>query len=116
MRLALNLVRRSREAVRDNFIIGMRISSDEHCKGGLSNRDAAKIAAILEGAGLDYIHLSSGTKEAWKYTYPDVDCAVLPEAETIKKAVSIPVICPGFHDPGTAAQALGAGKLDIISI
>jgi 2,4-dienoyl-CoA reductase-like NADH-dependent reductase (Old Yellow Enzyme family) len=114
--LALNLVRRSREAAGDDFILGFRISGDEHLPGGVSLEDTLKIAAVLEEAGVDYIHPSSGMMEALKYMFPDREGAILPEAEAIKKVVGIPVICPNLHDPRKAAQAVKTGKVDMVSL
>jgi len=114
--LALNLIHKSREAVGRDFIIGFRISGDEHLPGGLSLEDTLQIVSLLEDAGIDYIHLSSGTMESWKYTFPDEDGALTPEAEAVKKEVNIPVICPNFHDPKKAVQAMRAGNVDIVSL
>jgi len=114
--LALNLIRRSREIAGDDFIIGFRISGDEHVPGGLPLEDTLKIAAILQEEGVDYIHLSTGTMESWKYTFPEKEGVILPEAEAVKKVVDIPVICPNLHDPEKAAQAVERGKVDIVSL
>lgn len=114
--LALNLIHKSREGTGKDFIIGFRISGDEHALGGLSLQDTVQIVTILEDAGIDYIHLSSGIMESWKYTFPDEDGAILPEGEVIKKAVHIPVICPNFHDPQLAIRAVGEGRVDIVSL
>jgi len=114
--LALNLIRKSREAAGDDFIIGFRISGDEHIPGGLSLTDTRKIASIFENEGIDYIHLSCGTLESKKYLCPAKEGQILPEAEAIKQAVRIPVICPNFHTPELAANAVREQKVDIVSL
>jgi len=114
--LALSLIRRSREALGDGFIIGFRISGDEHIPGGLSLEDVGKIAPVLEEAGIDYIHLSSGTLESKTHMCPPEEGVILPEAEVVKKAVQIPVICPNFHTPALAADAVESGKVDVVSL
>ena len=53
-----------------------------------------KMAAIFEQEGVDYIHLSSGTLESKSFTFPDKTDQILPEAQGVKSAVNIPVICP----------------------
>jgi hypothetical protein len=83
-------------------VIGFRISGDEHIEGGLSLADTQKIVPILENEGIDYIHLSSGAAEAKGHMCPAGEGVILPEAEAIKGAVSIPVICPNFHTPRLA--------------
>jgi 2,4-dienoyl-CoA reductase-like NADH-dependent reductase (Old Yellow Enzyme family) len=114
--LALNLVRRSREAVGNDFIIGFRISGDEHIPGGRGIAETQKIAAVLEKEGVDYIHLTSGTLESKKYTFPEKEGVILPEAAALKEVVGIPVICPNFHDPELALDAVEKGKVDVISL
>jgi 2,4-dienoyl-CoA reductase-like NADH-dependent reductase (Old Yellow Enzyme family) len=116
LRLAINLIQRSREVAGDKFIIGFRVSGDEHVEGGMTLDEVVEAAPILERAGIDYIHLSSGTIEAWKHTFPAKDGSMLAEAEAIKQVVSIPVICPSFHDPDAAARAVGEGKVDLVSM
>ena len=114
--VALNLIRRSREALGDSFVIGFRISGDEHLEGGLSLADTRKIVPILENEGIDYIHLSSGAAETKGDMCPAGEGIILPEAEAIKDVVSIPVICPNFHTPQLAAETVGEGKVDIVSL
>lgn len=116
LQLALNLVARTREVGGEGFIIGFRLSGDEHVEGGLSSPDAVQIATRLEAAGVDYIHLTSGTTEARKYTLPDRAGTMLPEGEAIQSAVRIPVICPSLNDPDGAAAAVAAGRVSMISL
>jgi 2,4-dienoyl-CoA reductase-like NADH-dependent reductase (Old Yellow Enzyme family) len=114
--LALNLIRRSREALGKDFIIGFRISGDEHIPGGRSIEETLKIVKIFETEGIDYIHLSSGTLESKNFTFPDLEKQIYPEAAAVKSAVNIPVICPNIHDPEFAAQVVGEGKVDMVSL
>lgn len=114
--LALNLVRKSREALGEKFTIGFRISGEEHIPGGLPLADARRIASILEEEGVDYIHLSSGTLESKTHMCPTEEGIILPEAQAVKEAVQIPVICPNFHSPELAANAVGEGKVDVVSL
>jgi 2,4-dienoyl-CoA reductase-like NADH-dependent reductase (Old Yellow Enzyme family) len=71
---------------------------------------------VLEREGIDYIHLTSGTLESKKYTFPDKEGAILPEAVAIKEVVNIPVICPNFHDPNSALDAVKQKKVDVVSL
>ncbi|MBT4365708.1 MAG: NADH:flavin oxidoreductase [Desulfobacteraceae bacterium] len=114
--LLLNLVRKSREAAGEDFIIGLRISGDEHIPGGWSVDDTLRLVPVLEKEGIDYIHLSSGTLESWKHTFPLKDGSILPEAEAVKRVAGIPVICPNFHNPSLAAQSVNDEKVDMVSL
>ena len=114
--LALNLIRRSREVLGKDFIIGFRISGDEHLPGGRGIEETLKIAKIFENEGIDYIHLSSGTLESKAFTFPDKEKQIFPEAAAVTSAVSIPVICPNIHDPVFAAEAVGQEKIAMVSL
>jgi len=114
--LAKNLIRRAREKVGRDFLIGFRLSGDEHVEGGLSLEDNVKIATILEKEGLDFIHLSSGRYEAFRWTLPDEEGMMLLEAKAIKEVVRIPVICPNIHSPSLALKAIREGMVDAVSL
>lgn len=114
--LPLNLINKTRAKTGEKFILGFRISGDEHVKGGLTLQDNLELVPVLAKAGLDYIHLSSGRQEALKYCFPEKEGVILPEAEAIKKVVEIPVICPNIHNPLFAEKILEEGRVDLVSL
>ena len=114
--LPLHLIRKTRKRVGEKFVLGFRISGDEHVEGGLTLQDTTQLLPILVKEGLDYIHLSSGRQDALKFLFPDKEGVILPEAEAVKKAVSVPVICPNIHDPLLAEQVLEQGRVDVLSL
>jgi len=114
--LPLNLIRKTREKAGPKFVLGFRISGDEHVEGGLTIQDNLKLLPTLAKEGLDYIHLSSGRQEAFKNLFPEKEGIILPEAEAIKKVVDIPVICPNFHDPEFAESVVQENRVDVISL
>ena len=116
LRLPLNLLKKSRDRVDPKFVIGFRMSGDEHIEGGYGLKDAQKIARKLEKGGADYIHLSSGRYESWNYIFPDEEGSMLEEAKAIKEVVGIPVICPNIHNPLTGENAIRDGLTDMISL
>lgn len=113
---ALNLIANTREAVGSNFILGFRISGDEHMEGGFSLEDTKRMVPTLIGAGLDYIHLSSGCNSAWNWTFPPKEGVIVQEAAEVKAVSSVPVICPNIHLPRLGENVLAEGKADIISL
>jgi 2,4-dienoyl-CoA reductase-like NADH-dependent reductase (Old Yellow Enzyme family) len=113
--LAKNVVRKTRAALGADFIIGIRLSAQEHIDGGYGLEEGCRIAEALEAAGLDYIHASSGGLRSMKNMLPGEDGAILPEAAALKKAVTIPVICPNIHAPATGERALREGLVDAVS-
>jgi NADPH-dependent 2,4-dienoyl-CoA reductase/sulfur reductase-like enzyme len=120
-RFALEIVRKVRQTVGDDFPILFRISGDEFVEGGLTITDTKMIAPMLVEAGVDIISVTAGN-----YATPggilvapmDVDTGVLvPLAAEIKKSVSVPVMAVDrIHNPLLAEQVLNEGKADLIGI
>ncbi len=117
LRLPLNLISKTRAVLGMDWVIGYRISADEHIQGGLTLEDSKVIAPILVGAGLDYVNLSSGLSgRSSKWTIPDEEGVILPEAAVIKSVVSVPVLCPNIYTPQLAEEALREAKIDMVSL
>ncbi len=112
----LNVLAKVRGAVGDSFVVGIRISGDEHMPGGLGVAETGKMLARAEKAGLDFVHLTDGCFEAAKWYVPDEDGTMLVEAEAMKAILGIPVITPSIHDPVNAEAALEEGKTDMVSL
>jgi 2,4-dienoyl-CoA reductase-like NADH-dependent reductase (Old Yellow Enzyme family) len=62
LRLPLRVIRRVREAVGDDFTIGVRFLGEECIRNGYTTVDAGPIAVELARAGADYVSLSAGGK------------------------------------------------------
>lgn len=85
-------------------------------EGGLNLEESVQVAARLEKAGIDYLHLYSGCYQAFKWVYPDHEGALLAEAQSSEAVLSIPVICSMIYDPHTAEKATQEGAIDIASL
>lgn len=62
-RFLLEIVRRTRAAVRGNFIISVKLNSADFQRGGFDQGDSAAVAGWLEEAGVDLIEISGGNYE-----------------------------------------------------
>lgn len=111
-----NTVIKARLQAGPDFIIGVRLTGDEHVQGGLEIEESTRIAKIGEELGLDYIHLTAGCWEAVNWYVPDEDGTMLPQAEAMKSTVKIPVITPAIHEPKKAEEAIKQGKTDMVSL
>ena len=117
-----NRVRFSCEIIREiknnmgskDFIIGYRMGGNEP-----TLKDGIKIAIILENAGVDLLHVSSGiegdalpeTPKDFKYNWI-VYCGT-----EIKKNVNIPVIAVnGIRTPGQAGYLIKNNMVDFVAI
>lgn len=116
IRFLTNTLSKVRRAVGDDFVVGIRISADEHMPGGLGVEETGRMLKIAEAGGLDYVHLTDGCFEAAKWYVPDEDGTMLSEAELLKKSLKIPIITPSIHDPVAVEKALQEGKTDMVSL
>ena len=99
-----------------NFVIGVRLTGNEHMPGGLNIEESSRIAKIGEELGLDYIHLTAGCWEAVKWYLPEEDGTMLSEADAMKQILQIPVITPSIHKPGEVEKAIKNGRTDLVSL
>ncbi|MFC2037421.1 FAD-dependent oxidoreductase [Chloroflexota bacterium] len=122
LRFALEVVQRVRDLVGPDFPVGFRVVGEELPLGtGLMMKDTIRIAARLEEAGIDMIHVSIGN------IGPSLGAVVAPmsmdwgfnvySAAAVKRAVDIPVITVGrITDPGLADQIVRDGYADMVAM
>ena len=115
-RIFRNAIRKTRAQTGSDFVIGVRLTGNEHMPGGTGIEDSSRIARIGEEEGLDYVHLTAGCWEAVKWYVPEEDGTMLPEAEVMKNTLNIPVITPAIHNPQDAENAIKEGKTDMVSL
>jgi NADPH2 dehydrogenase len=116
LRLALEIATAVRAVWPKSKTLGMRLSASDWVDGGWTPEETAILSQKLEAIGLDFIHVTSGgaLREARVPVTPGYQ---LDFAETVKKAVSIPVIGVGLIvTPEQAEQALQDGKADAIGL
>lgn len=117
-RFTLEVVRAVRARVGRDFIISVRINGIELEEGGLSQAEAAKVAAMLEQSGADIINVSSGFKK-----HAQSLCEFSPEgwrvplAQNVKQAVTIPVLTSGgLRKREMMEETLSSQKADLIGV
>lgn len=104
----------------EDFPVIMRISAVDYMEGGLTLEESTAQAVLLEAAGADAFHVSAGAQDKiWtvdlSYFFPHAP--LVTYAETIKKAVSKPVIAVGkIGDPWTAERILEEGRADFTAL
>ena len=120
MRFALEVVESVRKNVSKDFPVGMRISGSEYMEGGITIEDSIVFARELEKAGIDTIHVSGGIHDTGSYEISPMYRPIAVHrnlAESIKKAIKIPVIASGsIISPHIAEDILGKGHGDFISL
>ena len=119
LRFPLETIEAIRDAVGNNFAVGMRMAGDDFVPGSLTYKDKPPIAKAYEKAGIDFLNITGGWHET---KIPQLTMDV-PEgcytylAENIKNNVSIPVFATNrINNPVMAEQVLMAEKADAICI
>jgi thioredoxin reductase len=121
LRFPLEVIEAVRDAVGDDFVVGIRINADEFVEGGYTLDDFLKIAPILAGTGkLDYMNISVGT---YTSTATVIDPMYFPLgsfvycAAAVKQVVDIPVFARGrINDPVQAEEILANNQADMVSM
>lgn len=114
-RLVVELIEAIRSKTSKEFIIGVRMSANEHTDGGQGPEEYSKLAKIFEDSGADYIALTDGAYES-----PDVGIegsAALyrhGEIQFFMKNLSIPVMIQSVHDPVFANKIIEEKQADIV--
>jgi 2,4-dienoyl-CoA reductase-like NADH-dependent reductase (Old Yellow Enzyme family) len=120
LRFLLEVLAAVRAATRDEFVLGARISLDEHDPGGLPSEIAC--AAIVRAADeelLDYVSVTTGTSATLAgsdHIAPDMsfeNAYVAIESGALRSMVSIPVIVAGrINQPQEAERVVVSGAAD----
>jgi 2,4-dienoyl-CoA reductase (NADPH2) len=118
-RFAVEIVRRTRQAVGPDFIIVYRLSMLDLVEGGQSWEDVVTLAKEVEAAGATIINTGIGWHEA---RVPTIVTSVPRAAFTwvtgkLKSHVSIPVVTSNrINMPEVAEEALASGNADLVSM
>jgi 2,4-dienoyl-CoA reductase (NADPH2) len=136
-RFAVEIIQAIKGYAGEDFPVGIQINGAEYgIENGLTSGETHEISQILEDAGADYINVSVmgyGDYESIPFPeqilYPEPPETVIPLlkevkrsrvlvplAEAIKKAVSIPVIVGGRLGPEVGEWILRKGKADLIAM
>ena len=119
MRLAVDVVRRTREAVGEKFIIIYRLSMLDLVEGGSSYEEVLQLGKAIEKAGATIINTGIGWHEA---RIPTITTKVPRAAFTwvtakFRKELTIPCITSNrINTPEVAEEVLQRGDADIISM
>ncbi|MEZ5897166.1 MAG: NADH:flavin oxidoreductase [Parvularculaceae bacterium] len=117
-RFHANIVRGIRERAGPNFIIGLLLPANDYLPDGQGPQGFAQVAQEIEKAGLDFVALSNGAYETMKMSAPETDGAMIDsgDAKVFKKALKVPVMIQGVHDPVFAERAIREGHGDFVML
>lgn len=119
MRFPLEVAKRCREAVGDDFIIVFRIAAMDMLQGGMSWDEVALLAKQLEKVGVSII----STHFTWHESAVPTIATMVPRAAftsvtaRVRKEVSVPVITSNrINMPQVAEDVLARGDADLVSM
>lgn len=118
-RFPMNIIRKVREQVGKDFIVGFRLSGAEYVDGGLTIEDTTAFGKMIEDQ-VDYIHVSVGNYEtmaAWMISpLYRPEAAIVNLASAMKKAVTkCKVITVNALDANTGEKAIENGDADLVA-
>ncbi len=122
MRFLLEIMDSVQSSVDPTYPVIVRISGEEMVEGGLELKDMIKVAELLEAAGADAVHVTSGNYGSYAKGHLIPPMAVkdgvnIPLAKAIKKKVKIPVIAVAkIRTPELAEKTLKEGSADFIAV
>ncbi|EGE40323.1 FAD-dependent oxidoreductase [Streptomyces sp. SID4928] len=119
IRLPLEIVRRVRERVGDDFILIYRLSMLDLVPGGSTLEEVVTLAKEIEAAGATIINTGIGWHEA---RIPTIATSVPRGAfswvtERVRGAVSVPLVTSNrINTPEVAEEILASGRADLVSM
>ena len=122
LKFVLDIIAAIRKLVGNDYPIIVRLSGEEMVLIGLTLAETAVIAKRLETAGVNAIHVSVGNYASYTkgMMIPSMavdDGPLLPLAEGIKRAVTIPVIAVGkIRSPKLAEKVIADEQADFVAI
>ena len=119
MRFPVEIIRRIREAVGQDFILIFRIAGMDMLQGGMSWNEVVMLAKKVEEAGASII----STHFTWHESAIPTIATMVPRAAfasvtgRLRKEVAIPLITSNrINMPDTAEQVLADGEADLVSM
>ncbi len=118
-RIAREIVKQTRKAVGEDFILIYRLSMLELVKDGLAIDEVIRLAKDMEQAGVSIINTGIGWHEA---RIPTI-ATMVPRAgfawvtEKVKQHVSVPLVTTNrINDPQVAERIIASGQADMVSM
>ncbi|WPD23522.1 MAG: NADH:flavin oxidoreductase [Candidatus Electrothrix scaldis] len=123
-RFALDVFRKVRETVGNDFPVLIKLNGSDNLEGGLSEDDAIYVAQQLSELGIDAIEVSAGTPASGdesavrtKINKPEKEAYNLKPAVRIKNSVSCPVmVVGGIRSYEVAEKTVTEQGMDYISM
>jgi len=122
-RFIVDIVRRARALVGDDYPIMIKMNCDDFVPGGLVKDEAVRVASVIEEGGIDCIEVTGGMPESGKrmpgkgINKQEKEAYLRPYAQALRPALSIPLILVGgMRSPRVIEKILSDGTADMVSM
>lgn len=118
-RFPREIIQAIKSVVGDQMPVIFRISLDHRFEGGRTMEDSIKLLKVLEEAGVDAFDIDAGCYETLDYIFPPSylgESCMAYVCEEARKAVSVPLINAGTHNPDTALALIESGNADFVNM
>ncbi|MBI9090380.1 MAG: NADH:flavin oxidoreductase/NADH oxidase family protein [Desulfobacterium sp.] len=122
MRFPVAVYRAIREAVGDDYPVGLKMNSADFKNGGFTMAESMDVALTMQEEGIDLIEISGGTYENPSMTghgtrSSDREGYFLEYADAMRNKLTVPlVVTGGFRSGPAMAAALTSGVTDMIGL
>lgn len=116
-RFPREIIRAIRSAVGEDMPILFRISLDHRFEGGRTLEDSIPLIKLLEEEGVDAFDVDAGCYETLDYIFPPSylgESCMSYVTEAARKAVNVPILNAGTHNPDTALELIESGNADFV--
>ena len=124
-RLLIEITKRIKEISTPNFIVSVKINSDDYLPGGFSTDEMIRVCMMLEQEGVDSIEISGGTIGALLAGDPDHSFSpvrrkgvyYMDAARRYKEKIRVPLmLVGGIRSFEEADQIIETGVADYVSL
>lgn len=134
LRFPIEIVQAIKKTCGEDYPVTLRYSVKSYMKGlnrgalpgekfkefGRDYEESFLVAQKLVEAGYDALNCDNGSYDSWYWAHPPVympKACNLEDVKTLKKHVSVPVICAGkFDDPELANENIANGEIDMMGL
>ena len=119
-RFARTVLNEIREAVGDDFPIGIKLNSADFQRGGFTEGESMRVLGMLQEDGIDLVEISGGSYES-RVMFDTVEntreAFFLEYAKKARAEVDIPMmVTGGFRARSVMSDALSNGALDVVGM
>jgi 2,4-dienoyl-CoA reductase-like NADH-dependent reductase (Old Yellow Enzyme family) len=123
MRFLLEVYRRVRKEVGDNYPVMIKLNSADYLEGGLTIDASSQIARTLSQEGIDAIEISGGMSESGNWIIkPGIkeeedEAYFLDNARRFREAIDVPLmLVGGLRTPALMERLLEDSEADMVSL